>query len=259
MRKIEWLLIALTTVFVAVVLPTFNKGHAMEFGTTSDVVIAIANIVMASAAVYAAFLAKNWLHPNLLQHGLPKTVSFLQNEVSALTDDFNKYINTDLIVDELEFLYECLVFLTDERTKRYNSVVENINKMYSSINSITQNKITIATINDSLAKLEWYGYTINNEKYKIIKDIIKTRQLIEYTHRRIMSQITNINTSEFKERYINTNKETSEKVGSDILETISLLKTCSETHNENHTILQNKIGEFIGEKPIVTDFFNIKK
>lgn len=55
MRKIEWLLIALTAVFVAVVLPTFNKVHAMEFGTSSDVVIAISSMVMATAA-FSAYL-----------------------------------------------------------------------------------------------------------------------------------------------------------------------------------------------------------
>ncbi|MFS7195497.1 hypothetical protein AB6866_04720 [Rahnella inusitata] len=60
MRKIEWLLIAITTVLVAIVLPTFNKGHVMDFGTTSDVVIAISNIVMAWAACYAAIKAKDW-------------------------------------------------------------------------------------------------------------------------------------------------------------------------------------------------------
>jgi len=46
-------------------LPIFNKDHVMEFSNASDVIDSLCNIAMASAAVYAAWNAKDWLSPKI--------------------------------------------------------------------------------------------------------------------------------------------------------------------------------------------------
>ncbi|MFF6012113.1 hypothetical protein [Rahnella sp. R3(2024)] len=69
MRYIKLCLIALTALFVVIVLPTFNRDHVMDFGTTSDIIIAISNIVMAGAALAAYLLAKDYFSDMVKKDG----------------------------------------------------------------------------------------------------------------------------------------------------------------------------------------------
>lgn len=109
MRKIEWLLIFLTTVLVAVVLPTFNKGHVMEFGTSSDIIIALSNITMASAAVFAAYKANDWLSERKQNNSFEYAVKLLTefDEIKSQQDR----LHIDLVT--LPFDYKSSTIIND--------------------------------------------------------------------------------------------------------------------------------------------------
>lgn len=149
MRKIEFSLIGIVAMFTAIVLPTLNKGHSLEFGTTADWVIAFSNVAMACAAVYAAlmwfrqktilntldvshsitfeFEKKLWeINQRLYSDTILRTKFFndisnklySRDEIKKLTlDEIGKYVSTDL--DDLAYLYSSL-----SRLKRHGIIIE---------------------------------------------------------------------------------------------------------------------------------------
>lgn len=101
MRKVEYSLIVVVAVFVAIILPVYNEGHAMDFGNTSDIANVVCNVAIASAAVYAAKNAKDWLSPKLNEKKfkfadeLIDNFCTLQQEALYLISDTKQIINTD--------------------------------------------------------------------------------------------------------------------------------------------------------------------
>lgn len=108
MRNIKLCLIALTALLAVVVLPTFNRDHVMDFGTTSDIIIAISNIVMAGAALAAYLLAKDYFSDMVKKDGyeitkkinhelLPKLENTLHlSSINLLDTEVPRYINGEL-------------------------------------------------------------------------------------------------------------------------------------------------------------------
>lgn len=94
MRKIEYSLIGLVAVFTAVVLPVFNEGHTMDFGTTSDIVSALCNVAMASAAVYAALQAKKWFDNKKFElgHSSAKDLFLTLFKMNPVLDNLSTHV-----------------------------------------------------------------------------------------------------------------------------------------------------------------------
>jgi len=75
MRKVEYFLIVIVCIFAAFISPIFNKEHTVELGSTSDIVSAFCNIVMAGAAVYAALKAVDWFNEKRRDLAFDKAIS----------------------------------------------------------------------------------------------------------------------------------------------------------------------------------------
>lgn len=60
MIKTKVALAIVTALAASIALPTFNNDHSIDFGNTSDLISSVCNVVMASAAVFAALSASTW-------------------------------------------------------------------------------------------------------------------------------------------------------------------------------------------------------
>lgn len=161
MRKIKLCLIALTALLVVVVLPTFNKDHVMDFGTTSDIVSALCNVAMAGAAIGAYLLARDYFTDMVKKDGyditkrinlelLPKLEKTLNlSAINILDIEVPSYINGGLGVwdDEVSTLNTSLKRDLDSLIEKYR---ENL-KVTTELRELKKN-------------LEIYGWRMNKNK-----------------------------------------------------------------------------------------------
>ncbi|MDQ7101852.1 MULTISPECIES: hypothetical protein [unclassified Serratia (in: enterobacteria)] len=89
-------MITITAISAAITLPTFGEKPVLDFGNTSDIVSAAANIAMASAAVYAALNAKGWVNQKadeisllLANKIICETCPKISISLEGITDPFN--------------------------------------------------------------------------------------------------------------------------------------------------------------------------
>ncbi|MEX2941376.1 hypothetical protein [Serratia fonticola] len=131
MKEVKIGLIIITAIAVSIALPTFNKEHVIDFGTSSDIFIALCNLAMAGAAIFAAVSAKNWL----------------ENKAKDLS--FNKAIEIIATFDSLKsqldrFHFEIINLknnlnpkVTQHLTHKLNDLTYNVSSFIRKINNTT--------------------------------------------------------------------------------------------------------------------------
>lgn len=180
MRKVEYSLIGIVAVFTAVVLPVFNEGHTMDFGTTSDIVSALCNVAMAGAAIGAYLIAKDYFTDMVKKDGyeitkrinlelMPKLESTLHlTSINLLDIEVPNYINGELGVfdDETSTLADSLKIDLDtlkEKRKQNLKVTSEIQELKNS--------------------LEIYGWKMSKSKeYELEKLLKMNHELFIHIH-----------------------------------------------------------------------------
>ncbi|WP_413502240.1 hypothetical protein [Serratia proteamaculans] len=101
-------MITITVISAAIALPTFGEKPILNFGNTSDIVSAAANIAMAGAAVYAALNAKGWVNQKadeisllLANKVICETCPNISMSLDGITDPFN-YIGDKVLFNSRE-------------------------------------------------------------------------------------------------------------------------------------------------------------
>jgi hypothetical protein len=155
MRKIEYLLIGIVAVFVAIILPTFNKGHDMDFGSTSDFVSALSSLLTLGLAIIAyskwqdnkyrddsyeiqkTLIAKNYIQLFNQLDELKSKFKVIDNKFLSID---NCYIPSviDNLIDELENIKLNLTSTTNDITNNLRIMaIFNCypNEIFNNVNS----------------------------------------------------------------------------------------------------------------------------
>jgi hypothetical protein len=179
MRKAEYSLIGIVAVFTAIVLPVFNEGHAMDFGNTSDIVSAVCNIAMASAAVYAAFTARDWLTAKKKESSLPLVAEFHNQHIMPLKLMVRNTLCGIEIADNEIRLFRQADELAELRNpnpsesvaKHINTNIEWLENSYKNYKNFYMEDVV--KIRASENKLMLHGWKLHNEKK--YKELIKQK------------------------------------------------------------------------------------
>lgn len=206
MRKVEYSLIGIVAVFTAVVLPVFNEGHTMDFGNTSEIANVMCNIAIASAAVYAAKNAKDWLSPKLNERKfkfadeLIDNFCMLQQEALYLISDAKQIINTDPEIqgDADKFrkrwnaIYE-RVIIYRKNTINLQTIMERIDlwglqpKNIDEFNNIIDSHLFLSyTIGDALSVGADETSLRQKNSYEYDKQISEKYKAVRVSHNKIM-------------------------------------------------------------------------
>lgn len=223
-----------------------------------DITGTVADWVMAGAAGYAAFLAKNWIKPNLQQQGLTKVVNFLQQDVSNLATLRIEYIYIESIISSIEWLKGNINYAPGEKQKRLRSVYDDIK------NDIIPKKtnIKIKNINEfeiSLKELQWYGFSFKKEKLQLIDEFYKLKNENDSTINSLLMHINKLGSTEVMESFMFSENEKSNEAFKKFDEIISGLNANKEKHEEIYKQLNDIKAKILGENPLVTDFFDLKR
>ncbi|MEG6348889.1 hypothetical protein [Lelliottia amnigena] len=223
-----------------------------------DITGTVADWVMAGAAGYAAFLAKNWIKPNLQQQGLSKVVNFLQQDISNLATLRIEYIYIKPIIRNIEWLKGNIDFMPGEKQKRLRGVCDDIK------NDIIPKKtnIKIKNINEfktALKELQWYGYSFKKEKLQLIEEFYKLKNENDNTINSIVMYVDKLGSTEVMESFMFSEKKNSNEVFKKLDKIISGLNSYEEKHEEDYKQLKNIKAKILSENPLVTDFFELKR
>lgn len=72
-------IVLLCVAILVLVKVLFHGGSQLEWGSISDWVSSIANLIMAGAALYAAWNAKNWFQTKIKENALNQVTKFWTN------------------------------------------------------------------------------------------------------------------------------------------------------------------------------------
>ena len=120
-------IIVLSVVATLVLIKALFSGfNGFEWGSVTDWLSTIANIVMASAAVYAALQAKKWFKQKKyeLAHSLARDLTYTLYEIEGILGDidarltlFNVSSSTDDDIGEIKFYIDKLCSLISKKEK----------------------------------------------------------------------------------------------------------------------------------------------
>lgn len=263
MKKVNnyLLTIVISLLFVTLLLLVkilFSGVKGFSWGSVSDWLTLICNAIMACSALYAAWLAKNWLKPNLQQQGISKIVLFLQNELTSITSRESKYNNADFVISKIEYIYESVNFLPGFKEKIYNDALGHIQKNMHSQESNDTKLNDLQKFNDKMAEFSWYGYKLAEDKHTIIKEIYELKGKIHSTHIKILEQVRIFSNKELMDKYTMCDKKNEIEVLDLILDIIKKLKDYSSVHDSDYDKLCKKYDCLIGRSTLVTDFFILR-
>ncbi|ELY4576828.1 hypothetical protein SMZ92_000160 [Cronobacter sakazakii] len=223
-----------------------------------DITGTVADWVMAGAAGYAAFLAKNWIKPNLQQQGLSKVVSFLQEDITKLATVRIEYINIEYIIDLIESLKGFINLHPGDKQKRLKEVNEELKKDLSPDRANLKIK-NLNDFNNSINELKWYGYSFKQEKIHLVKEFYKLYNENNIIINDILSEIKKLSSSEIMESFMFSDMKNSQEIFSTFHKIISVLKSKEEEQDRIYNKIREIKLKILGETPLVTDFFTLKK
>ncbi|MFH2243760.1 hypothetical protein ABK706_04920 [Enterobacter sichuanensis] len=223
-----------------------------------DITGTVADWVMAGAAGYAAYLAKNWIKPNLQQQGLSRVVNFLQQDISNLATLRIEYIHIESIIPSIEWLKDNIDYVPTEKKKRLKSVCDDIK------NNIIPKKTNIKTknineFNIALKELQWYGYSFKKEKLQLIEEFYKLKNENDNTINSILMHVNKLGSTEVMDSFMFSEKKKSNDIFKKFDEIISDLNSQKENHEKTYQQLNDIKAKLLGENPLVTDFFKLKR
>ena len=223
-----------------------------------DITGTVADWVMAGAAGYAAFLAKNWIKPNLQQQGLSKVVNFLQQDISNLATLRIEYVYIKSIISSIEWLKGNIDYMPGDKQKRLRGVFDDIK------NDIIPKKtnIKIKNINEfkiALKELQWYGYSFKKEKLQLIEEFYKLKNENDNAINSILMYVNKLGSTEVMESFMFSEKNKSNEVFKIFDDIISGLNSYEEKHEKAYEQLNKIKAKILSENPLVTDFFELKR
>nr|WP_159465810.1 hypothetical protein [Scandinavium goeteborgense] len=99
-------IVLLWVAILALIKVLFSDSNGFEWGSVSDWISVLCNIVMAGAALYAAINAKDWLSEKTRTLGLEKAESLL-NEMDSVSPVHDSFIN---VLAEADLYYRSNFF-----------------------------------------------------------------------------------------------------------------------------------------------------
>ncbi|WP_238084241.1 hypothetical protein [Pseudescherichia vulneris] len=240
------------------VLVNIFIGKSADTGSISDWLSASSDVAMAIAALYAAWLAKNWLKPNLQQQGLPKVVAFLQNEISeSLTTDFD-IVDAEYLKSLAVELKECIVFSSEERKRRY----QEIHKLVKDNSKPKTKKIPTFTnpfqFDKRIKEFEWYGFEFKNNKFELINQILAHKRALIQCNHNVLAEVSKLDGELFSDYifYDTSNEDNLKKKLNVIIENLNKY-SFEQIYNVGEMGDLNR--KLMGTNPLVTEFFDIRK
>lgn len=104
-------IVLLWVAILVLVKVLFHGGSQLEWGSVSDWVSSIANLIMAGAALYAAWNAKNWFQTKIKENALNQVTKFWTNcdifslEMMKTYENVRNLNNTDPDFEPKDFAY----------------------------------------------------------------------------------------------------------------------------------------------------------
>lgn len=242
---------------VNILVNIFN-GKSADTGSLSDWLSTGADIAMAVAALYAAWLAKNWLKPNLQQQGLPKVVAFLQNEISeSLINDF-EIIYADTIKNLVIKLKDNLDSSSDMRMQSQQDIYN-----FKKNNDLTKSTKTVNFLNPihfdkRIKEFEWYGFKFKNNKAEIVNELLVHKSNLLKCNVNLTRELYKFDAS-FYSDYVVYNISHKEKISFKLDIIIQKLNDISQEQIYCNGEMRDLYKKLMGVSPLVTDFFDIKE
>jgi len=240
------------------VLVNIFIGKSADTGSISDWLSASSDVAMAIAALYAAWLAKNWLKPNLQQQGLPKVVAFLQNELSeSLINDF-MIINANNIKELSIKIRDNIDSSDEERNQSYIDISNFIKKCSPAKNNKTVNFSNPINFSKRIKEFEWYGFSFKENKAQTVNQILDHKSKLLLCNTKILKELSKFNTQLYSD-YIFYNAANRENILDTLDIIIENLDRYSQEQIHNYSELRNLYRTLMSKSPLVTDFFDIKE
>lgn len=250
-------LLVITCLVLIKILFTASKGF--EWGSVSDWLSALANLTMAGAAVYAAYIAKNWLKPNLQQQGLHKVIGFLQNDLSSLVNERLDYIHVITVIDRIEWIKTNIKFYPGEKQKRLNETLNEIKNEILPTNSKIRKITSIKHFNSLASDLEWYGYEFNKDKKIIVEQILKKIKDIELITLNIQFKIQKLYEKDIQNAFILALPSEYDKVNKMFDTIIESITPYSNQLNDEFKEFEKLKEQLSLKSSSITDFFELIK
>lgn len=264
LKKINTALLSIVAILLIIaclvlikILFTATKGF--EWGSVSDWLSALANLTMAGAAVYAAYITTNWLKPNLQQQGLPKVVQFLQKDLSLLATEKLPTIHVELLIREIEWIPTNIIFLPSEKKLRLEKSLNDIKSNHFPKMPYISKIYNIKDLDSLLDELQWYGYHFKKEKYLLVKSVIEQREQTLSIIEHIISISKDLYNPTFTKEFITCPPKDYDDVKRKFETIINNLKPYSTKLNKAEEKLRSLRKDINLNSSIVTDFFDLKK
>ncbi|MEX3004243.1 hypothetical protein [Serratia fonticola] len=156
--KLNAVLFTFLLLIVSSVIYVIFKYHIVGFGTFSDFIIAIANVIMASVACYGIYSAKGWLKKREEEEVFNKT-----QKINSHIVKFTSYSKNLLEV----------VSSTDENKE---------NMFAKNINSSRENIVSLIDEYRKKIEMEWMELTFELESMRLISNEYTNNSLHIYFH-----------------------------------------------------------------------------
>ncbi|WP_052234649.1 hypothetical protein [Pectobacterium brasiliense] len=229
MNYFKFIIVVLLTpisLFALGVIYNSFRLNKFEWGSVSDWVSSTANVVMAGAALYAAWNAKDWLSSSLRNKGFDLAVK-LRNEIPNMLkgivnnnnidmiklDEFTDHIDSKISHAKKIKIDNFAINLLPKKREKNEFCKINVDNVIQSMDS------SIKTLEDTLKELEVFGW--------ILKDDNKFHDLIEKLKERMLKLRNQDNTLDELINFIK-NSENNHEVRVFISEYESIKKSISD-------------------------------
>ncbi|EKS6938185.1 hypothetical protein OSG45_000868 [Enterobacter roggenkampii] len=182
----------------------FSGNEGFEWGSVSDWVSSIANLIMAGAALYAAWNAKNWFQTKIKENALNQVTKFWTNcdifslEMLKTYENVRNLNNTDpdyqpkdfayLVRTEKEVIDQLQIKLTALRNELQSLAFWKVSPKDATIfiNYFSSNEMALSTLRDAISFdikdiSERFHYNMNYGKLLVdtFKGLINTHETLK--------------------------------------------------------------------------------
>ncbi|HID4158064.1 TPA: hypothetical protein ACXE9L_003672 [Citrobacter koseri] len=171
------ILLILAVLILIKILSSNVKGF--EWGSVSDWFSTIADLIMAGAALYAAWNANNWFRTKIKENALNKVTTFWTNCDAFSLDMLNAYSSVHTLNNTAP----------DTEPKNFSQLVSKQREI------IDQLQIKLASLKNELQSLTFWNVSLKDEQ--IFKDYFFTNQMALGTFREAIG----FNVNDISERY----------------------------------------------------------
>lgn len=197
-------IVLLWVAILVLVKVLFHGGSQLEWGSVSDWVSSIANLIMAGAALYAAWNAKNWFQTKIKENALNQVTKFWTNcdifslEMLKTYENVRNLNNTDpdfepkdfayLVRTEKEVIDQLQIKLTSLKNELQSLTFWKVSPKDATIfkNYFISNQMALSTLKETINFdindiSERYHYNMNYGKVLVdtFKGLINTHETLK--------------------------------------------------------------------------------